>query len=173
MYSSTDNIYLVGRTSRYRGLVAETSSRHIQCCLVSGMNGKRVLLVDDEPVFAKATATALRNEGFEVIIAEDGAAAMSTLRQGKPDLILLDIVFPPDVAHGGGVSWDGFLIMDWLRRMGGIGNTPVLMMTGADPSQYVERARKAGARGLFPKTVERGELIRVVHQILDESVATA
>ena len=130
------------------------------------MNNKKILLVDDDPVFVQATSTRLRGEGFEVLTADDGAGAVSALRQGKPDLILLDILFPPDVAHGGGVGWDGFLLMEWLRRMGGLTDTRFILMTGADPAQYAERARKAGAAGLFPKSVEPGDLIRVIHQLL-------
>jgi len=137
------------------------------------MNSKKILVVDDDPVFTKATSMKLRSEGFDVLTAEDGSGAVSALRQGKPDLILLDVLFPPDVAHGGGVSWDGFLIMDWLRRMGNIGDTPVILMTAADPKPYLERARKAGAAGFFQKTIEPGELTRFVHQLLAESAAVA
>src|SRR5437660_7043194 len=111
------------------------------------MSSKKIVLVDDDKVFAKAMSMKLRAEGYEVVIAEDGGGAVSAMRQGKPDLILLDILFPPDVGHGGGVSWDGFLIMDWLGRMAGIGDTPVIFMTAADPEPYVERARKVGAAG--------------------------
>ena len=66
------------------------------------MNGKRVLIVEDNPVDARALKTKLKSEGFEVLVAEDGAAAVSTARREKPDLIFLDMLYPPDVAHGGG-----------------------------------------------------------------------
>jgi len=131
------------------------------------VNGKTILVVDDDAVFVLGLSMILRSEGFEVLTAKDGASTVSALHQGKPDLILMDIFFPPDVEHGGSVSWDGFRIMDWLRAMGGAGNIPVIFMTAADQIEYVERARKAGAVGLFQKTVETTELLGLIHQLLD------
>jgi CheY-like chemotaxis protein len=131
------------------------------------MSGKKILLVDDDPVFVMATSMKLRSEGFEVITAEDGAGTLTALREGQPHLILLDILFPPDVPHGGVVSWDGFDIMNWLRRMGGHAGTPVLLITAGAPEEYADRARKAGAAALFQKTGEPSELMRLIHQLLD------
>jgi len=81
------------------------------------MDRKTILIVDDDRVVQQALALKLKASGYDVLEAEDGAAAVSTVRRQKPDLILLDISFPPDVAHGGGVPWDGFLILNWLRRL--------------------------------------------------------
>ena len=133
------------------------------------MNGRKILLVDDDEVFVRTMSMRLSAEGHEVVTAEDGAGAVSALRQGKPDLVLLDILYPPDVAHGGGVAWDGFLLADWLRRMGGVADTPVIFITAADPAQYVDRARKAGAAGLLPKTLEPDEMMRVIRRVLDRA----
>ena len=135
------------------------------------MTASKILLVDDDPVFTKAMSMRLKAEGYGVLVAEDGSAAVAALREGKPDLILLDILFDPDVGHGGGVSWDGFLIMEWLRRMGGIGNTPVIFVTAAEASAYAEKARQAGAKGLFQKTQEPSELLQLIHRLLDQPVA--
>jgi CheY-like chemotaxis protein len=58
-------------------------------------------------------------------------------------------------------------IMDWLRYVVGVDNTPVIFLTAADQAEHVERAKKAGAVGLFQKTVETAELMGVIHQLLD------
>jgi CheY-like chemotaxis protein len=131
------------------------------------MTCKKILLVDDDPVFVKAISTKLRGAGFEVTTAEDGASTLCALRAVKPDLIVLDILFPPDVPHGGVVSWDGFDIMNWLRRMGGITRTPVILVTASEPVEFTERARKMGVAGLVQKTGDPGELMRAVHQALE------
>jgi CheY-like chemotaxis protein len=141
--------------------------RHVNCWLLCEMNHKKVLLVDDDPVFVKAVSTKLRGEGFEVTIAEDGASTLCALREVKPDLILLDILFPPDVPHGGVVSWDGFDIMNWLRRMGGITKTPVILVTSSEPVEFSERARNLGVAAWVRKTGDSGELMRAVHQTLE------
>lgn len=131
------------------------------------MSDKRILLVDDDPVFVKAISTKLRGAGFEVTTAEDGASTLRALREVKPDLILLDIFFPPDVPHGGVVSWDGFDIMNWLRRMGGIVRTPVILVTSSEPVEFTERARKMGVAALVQKTGDTGELMRVIDKALE------
>jgi CheY-like chemotaxis protein len=131
------------------------------------MTGKKILLVDDDPVFVKAISTKLRGAGFEVITAEDGASTLCALREVKPDLILLDILFPPDVPHGGVVSWDGFDIMHWLRRMGGITRTPVILVTSSEPAEITERALKMGVAGLVQKTGDTGELMRAIDKALE------
>ena len=81
------------------------------------MNPKKILVVDDNAIILRTLSMKLKSSGYEVLTATDGAQAVSTVRREKPDLILLDISFPPDVAHGGGVPWDGFLILSWLQRL--------------------------------------------------------
>ena len=136
------------------------------------MNGKMILIVDDDPVFTKATATRLTVEGFETVTAADYSEAMSTMRDRQPDLIIVDLLYAPDVGHGGGVSWDGFLIVDWFRRMGCLTTrTPVILVTGSDPAPYAERARKAKFAGLFGKSVEPGIFVATVHRILGTTTA--
>jgi two-component system KDP operon response regulator KdpE len=137
------------------------------------MSIKKILLVDDDRVFVNAFSMKLRAEGYQVITAPDGAGAVKAAREAKPDLIVLDIVFPPDVAHGGGVPWDGFLIIDWLRRMAGVTETPIILVSAGDPAAYVDRARKAGASGFFPKAADIGKLVGLIHQFLDERPAVA
>src|SRR6185436_18936059 len=84
---------------------------------VKDLKRKKILVVDDSPIILKTLSMKLKSRGYDVLTAEDGSVAVSTARREKPDLILLDITFPPDVGHGGGVPWYGFLIMNWLMRM--------------------------------------------------------
>ncbi len=137
------------------------------------MNAKRILIVDDNPVLVKGVSNVLAAAGYEVLQAEDGAGAVSTVRQERPDLVLLDISFPPDVAHGGGVPWDGFLIMNWLRRMPEVRDIPIAIISGADKAQYGPRAIKAGAVAYIHKPFEPEELLNQVKQIIGEPKASA
>src|ERR1051326_7105185 len=111
------------------------------------MNRKKILIVDDNEVIVKTLSLKLKANDFDVVTAIDGSEAVSAVRKDKPDLILLDISFPPDVAHGGGVPWDGFLIMDWLKRMEEAKNVPVIIITGGDDAKVRERSLAAGAVG--------------------------
>src|SRR5258708_35376570 len=85
--------------------------------VVQDLKRKKILVVDDSPIILKTLSMKLKARGYDVLTAEDGSTAVSTARRERPDLILLDITFPPDVAHGGGVAWDCFLIMHWLKGM--------------------------------------------------------
>src|SRR5688572_6603246 len=69
--------------------------------------GKKILIVDDDAVIIKTTSLKLKAQGYEVSSAMDASEAMTAVRQSRPDLILLDISFPPDV----GIDWDGFKII--------------------------------------------------------------
>lgn len=108
----------------------------------------------------------LTSEGYDVVTAEDGSEAVSAVRRERPDLILLDISFPPDVAHGGGLAWDGFLIMEWLRRLDEGKNVPIIVITGGDPVKYKDRALAAGAVSFFHKPIDNDELLAIVAQTL-------
>jgi CheY-like chemotaxis protein len=137
------------------------------------MESKKILIVDDSPVILAALSLKLRSNGYDVLTALDGSAAVSKARQEKPDLILLDISFPPDVAHGGGVPWDGFLIMNWLHRLEEAKNIPIIVITGGDPVKFKDRALKAGAVSFFHKPFENDDLLVMISQTLRQSAAAA
>ncbi len=132
----------------------------------AGSRQKRILLVDDNRVLLRALSTKLQSSGYDVLTAEDGAAAVSAARHERPDLVLLDINFPPDVAHGGGVAWDGFLIINWLKRMDEAKGVPIVVITSADPAKVKERALAAGAVGYLQKPVDPDELVAIVRKTL-------
>src|SRR5215471_9954293 len=126
----------------------------------------KILIVDDDRVILKTLANKFQSSGFEVLVAEDGAKAVSIVRREKPDVILLDIFFPPDVGHGGGVPWDGFLILNWLRRMDEAVNTPVIIITGEDPAKYKQRCLAAGVAEFFTKPLDADKLLKSIYQVL-------
>src|SRR5215471_5047469 len=95
----------------------------------------RVLVVDDDPVILKTMGTKLARAGFEVLTSLDGPEAMGLVRTERPDVVVLDIFFPPDVAHGGGPGWDGFSIMQWLQRLEGNAGLPFIVITGSGDEQ--------------------------------------
>ncbi|MGH7967652.1 MAG: response regulator, partial [Limisphaerales bacterium] len=90
------------------------------------------------------------------------------VRRDHPDLILLDINFPPDVSHGGGVAWDGFLILDWLRRMEEAKDVPVIIISGGDPAVLCGRSQAAGALAFLHKPIHSTELLKAVRYGLHE-----
>ena len=135
------------------------------------VNRKRILIVDDSVVILRTLSMKLKSCGYDVLTAADGGTAVSVVRRERPDLILLDISFPPDVAHGGGVAWDGFLIMDWLRRLDEAKHIPVIIITGGDPEKLKDRALAAGAIGFFQKPINNDDLLASIRDTIGESPA--
>jgi len=137
------------------------------------MSSKRILIVDDDKVAIEAFTRLLNDVGYDILSATDGSEGVSIARHEKPDLIVLDLVFPPDVGHGGGVPWDGYLIMDWLQRQTEAKDIPVVVVTAADPEQHRSRAFAKGAIGFFQKPINGQELVELVRKVLgDESHQT-
>src|SRR5690348_8194553 len=89
---------------------------------------RKILVVDDNEVVLKAFELKFNALGFQVYKATDGAAAVSCARHEKPDVIVLDINFPPDVGSSG-LQWDGFNIMQWLQRFKEVADIPVIIIT--------------------------------------------
>jgi CheY-like chemotaxis protein len=133
------------------------------------MNRKKILVVDDSLVVLKTVSMKLIANGYDVVTAEDGAGAVSAVRKAKPDLILLDLTFPPDVAHGGGVAWDGFLIMNWRQRLEEAKHIPIIVITGGDPEKYKDRALAAGAVNFFHKPINNDDLLTIIRQTFAKS----
>lgn len=130
------------------------------------MSNPKILVVDDNPVVVKAVHMKLAAAGFVVVTAHDGSEAIGLVRRERPDLIVLDISFPPDVGSGGSGAWDGFQIMQWLRRMDEAKNTPVIIITGQDPAMYREKAMQLGATAFYTKPVDNDALIKAIRETL-------
>lgn len=128
----------------------------------------RILIADDNIVILKALSIKLKSKGYEVRTAMDGSTAVSCVRRERPDLIILDIDFPPDVGHGGGLSWDGFTILDWLRRLEEARETPIIFITSHQDARFRERALSRGAVAFFQKPIDQDELLRVVHETVGD-----
>ena len=124
---------------------------------------KKILVVDDNEIILKTISLRLQGAGYQVITALDGSEAVSAARKETPDLILLDISFPPDV---GGVEWDGFRIMEWFRRMENVKKTPVIIITGGEAATDKDRAVSGGAVAFFHKPIDHDDLLKVIRATL-------
>ncbi len=132
------------------------------------MDRKKILIIDDNEVILKTLSMKLKAQDYDVETALDGSEALSAVRKHKPDVILLDISFPPDVAHGGGVPWDGFRMLEWFGRMEEAKDTPIIIITGGDAAKYKERALAAGAAAFFNKPIDNDELVTTIHKLAGE-----
>ena len=128
---------------------------------------RKILVVDDNPVVLKAFELKLKALGFQILTASDGSAAVSIVRNEHPDLIVLDINFPPDVGNSG-LQWDGFNIMQWMRRFQEAVNIPVIIITSDDPAKVKDKALAAGAVAFFQKPINHEEFLITVYRTLSQ-----
>jgi len=139
----------------------------------SGPRVPLILVADDNVVILKTLSIKLKSKGYEVRTAMDGSTAVSCVRREKPDLIILDINFPPDVAHAGCIVWDGFRIVEWLRRMDGARNTPIIFITSGETAKFRERALAMGAVAFFEKPINQEELLHIIHDTVGDPPDTS
>lgn len=125
-------------------------------------NGRKILLVDDDPVVLTALTFRLRSKGYSVVTAADGSQALTATRKEKPDLMILDVHFPADV---GGPDWNGFTLAQWIHREAAR-NLPVIVMSGSHRPEYPKRASDAGAVAFLAKPLNNDELFGCIDSAL-------
>jgi CheY-like chemotaxis protein len=128
----------------------------------------KILVADDNVVVLKTVAIKLKSAGYEVRTAMDGTTAISCVRRERPDLIILDINFQPEVARTGAIAWDGFLILDWLRRIDEVRDTPIIFITSMESPKFREKAMSCGAIAFFQKPIDQDEMLGVIRQTVGD-----
>jgi two-component system nitrogen regulation response regulator NtrX len=119
----------------------------------------RILVVDDEIGIRELLSEILRDEGHDVILAENAAAARIARESARPDLILLDIWMP---------DTDGVtLLREWSA--GGQSGTPVVMMSGHATIETAVEATKIGAFDFLEKPIALAKLLATVQRALEKA----
>jgi PAS domain S-box-containing protein len=123
-----------------------------------GLDGVRVLVVDDEVDARLLFAAVLRAAGAQVTSAESAAEALALIADAKPHVLLSDIAMP-------GV--DGYELIRRVRGLDGpIGRIPAVAVTAYARTEDQDRAMRAGFDRHLAKPVEPGCLVGVVNQLV-------
>ncbi len=131
---------------------------------------KKILVIDDNEVILKTISLKLQGAGYQVLTALDGSEGVAAARKENPDLVLLDIGFPVDLD---GIPWDGFRIMEWLRRLDTPKRIPVIIITCGENAKYRERAVAGGAVAFFNKPIDHDDLLKVIRATLGGAIKPA
>lgn len=126
------------------------------------MNDKTILIVDDSSLMLKVLEVKLRSAGYRILTAEDGGRAFELSRKEAPGLVIMDINFPPDPGRGMGETWDGFRIIEWMRRATGLDNTPVIVITSDELAKHETQLMSAGVAAVFQKPVPIPDLLEAI-----------
>lgn len=100
----------------------------------------------------------LKREGYQSHIARDGDAALQIINAGQPPaLVLLDLMIP---------IYNGYEILKRLRARDGWQDIPVIVLTGSNNEQHLNKARKLGADEYALKPFEPSTLMRQIKALL-------
>jgi GAF domain-containing protein/DNA-binding response OmpR family regulator len=127
----------------------------------------RVLIVEDEEPVYVVLRDMLEREGCEVMVAENGAVALEHVTNGRPDIILLDLMMP---------HMDGFQFIEALRQKHPHREIPVVVLTAKELSkgerEHLARETKAVLRkSLHSRDELAAELRRVLRECKEETIA--
>jgi len=118
-----------------------------------------ILIVEDDPDLRALFEHTFESEGFEIESRDGGAGALSYIEDGgRPSCVLLDLRMP-------GVS--GLDVLAERADDEAFAAIPVIVLTGMDDDDAVERAFDRGADDYILKPVSPGELVTTVQQVLE------
>ena len=117
----------------------------------------KILLVDDEPDILEIVGYNLKNEGYQVITAENGQEAIKFAKKHNPHLILLDIMMP---------EMDGIEACEKIRKINSLENVIIAFLTarGEDYSQVA--GFEAGADDYITKPIKPKVLVSKIKSLL-------
>ena len=120
---------------------------------------KRILLVEDFEDSRQSLSKLLELEGYTVLEAADGAAAIETAISGRPDLILMDLSLP---------VVDGLSAAARIRADRSLLKVPIIAVSGHDELEFDERARAAGFADYVTKPIDFAVLLEKVSSYFAE-----
>jgi two-component system cell cycle response regulator DivK len=123
--------------------------------------GKRVLLVEDNPVNRRLAEFLLRSQGYEVWAAETAPEAFAMLQDRQPDAILMDIQLP---------GIDGLAATRQLKADPATHDIPVIAVTSYAMVGDEAKAREAGCAAYVTKPIDKRKLLDAVAQVLGDKI---
>jgi len=118
---------------------------------------KRILIADDSASMRQLITFSLKDAGYEVIAAADGAEALEKLKSERVNLIVTDLNMP---------KMDGISLIRAVRKSLGGRFTPIVMLTTESMPAKKQEGREAGATGWIVKPFKPEQLIAVVKKVI-------
>jgi len=118
-----------------------------------GLNGLKILVVDDSKTIRRTAETLLSKEGCQVFTAIDGFDALSKIADHQPDLIFVDIMMP---------RLDGYQTCSLIKHNKVFKDTPVIMLSSKDGLFDRARGRIVGSEQYLTKPFTKDELLGAI-----------
>lgn len=123
----------------------------------------KILLVEDELTNREVAEVILRNQGYEVIVANDGQEGIDRARAELPDLIVMDLLMP---------ILDGLSASRELKADPRTAHIPILVVTAKVSTSDRHAAQAAGCDGFLSKPYRNKRLLETVKQYLPAAAQT-
>ena len=120
----------------------------------------KILVAEDEPQTAQLIEFKLKQQGFVVVLATDGEAAMKLIPTEMPSLIILDAMMP---------VMDGFEVLRRLKETPELKNIPVIMLTAKSRDRDIVSGLELGAADYIVKPFSPAELVARVRKVLGQA----
>jgi pilus assembly protein CpaE len=118
----------------------------------------KILVVDDDPNVQRLLQYTLKQEGFEVVVAADGADGLKRWEESGPALVLLDVTLP---------KLDGYHVAGRIRESESAGShVPIIMLTAEKDVEQKVRGLRAGADDFMVKPFHQAELLARMKSLL-------
>lgn len=121
------------------------------------MAKKTVMVVEDDEIYRDLLVLGLSAEGFDLIPAENGAAAAEILQKQLPDLLLVDMLMP---------VMDGLEATRRLRQVPALAAVPIIAVSASASDADRERSLQVGASAFLAKPIEFNKLLKHIGQLL-------
>lgn len=118
---------------------------------------RTILVVEDYEDVRGMLKVLLESEHYHVLEAGSGIEAISTVKNGRPDVILMDLALP---------GFDGFETIRRIRKIDGFQNTPIIILTAYSGQSIYETALRAGTDYFMAKPIDFDELAALLKEIL-------
>lgn len=127
--------------------------------MAGSLEGKLVLIVDDDPDILTAVSVGLSDTGATIETASDGNTAVHIAETKVPDLVILDIMLPQK---------SGFLVLEKLKptKQANGGKPRVIMITGNQGKRHKQYAESLGVDEYLNKPVRMDRLIEVAEKLI-------
>lgn len=132
---------------------------------MSGLNGKRILLVDDDNDILTSMQAAFEPTGATVETANNGNKAVEMAEKNQPDVVVLDMMLP---------GRSGFLVLEKIKARKPRDSKPfVIMITGNSGARHKMYAESLGVSEYFTKPVKMDKLIATAEKLVGGEPAPA
>ena len=126
----------------------------------AGLDGIKVMVIDDSKTIRRTAETLLRKEGCAVVTAIDGFEALSKISDQQPQIIFVDIMMP---------RLDGYQTCALIKNNQMFKHTPVIMLSSKDGLFDKARGRIVGSEQYLTKPFTREELLGAIRRHVDRA----